>query len=74
MIARGVEPVGVRPGAPDFCRIAEAYGLPCERVRLTEGTDQSALVPGRLDLGALSAALDRASRMEGPSLIEIVTP
>ena len=74
MIARGVEPVGVRPGVPDFCRIAEAYGLPSERIRLTEDTDQAALAPGRLELGELSVALGRAARANGPFLIEVVTP
>ncbi len=32
MIAADVTPLGVRPSAPDFVKIADAYGLPAERV------------------------------------------
>ena len=32
MVSAGVQPLGVRPSAPDFVKIAEAYGLPAERV------------------------------------------
>ena len=28
----GVEPVGVSPAPPDFCKIAEAYGIAAERL------------------------------------------
>ncbi len=39
MLRAGIEPVGVRPSAPDFCTVARAYGLPAERV----GTMDAAL-------------------------------
>jgi acetolactate synthase-1/2/3 large subunit len=28
----GVEPVGVSPAPPDFCKLAEAYGVAAERL------------------------------------------
>lgn len=74
MISRSIEPIGVRPLAPDFIKIAEAYGVPAERVRLTEGDTQEALAPGAQDLSGLAVALTRARTVAGPSLIEIVTP
>ncbi|MEW9836536.1 5-guanidino-2-oxopentanoate decarboxylase [Mesorhizobium marinum] len=52
----GVEPVGVSPVPPDFCRIAEAYGIPAER--LSSPAD-------------LPAALSRAKAASGPYLVEI---
>lgn len=74
MISRSIKPVGVRPGAPDFTKIAEAYGIPAESLSLTAGIDQTALTPGGLDLDRLADALQRARRVAGPSLIEIITP
>eukprot|EP00913_Durusdinium_trenchii_P010549 g9893.t1 len=32
MIENGIEPEGVKPSAPDFLKIAEAYGLPAKRL------------------------------------------
>ena len=55
----GVEPVGVSPLPPDFVKIAEAYGLPAERL---DGTD------------GLAAALRRTRTATGPALIEVVVP
>nr|MBA3449258.1 hypothetical protein [Pseudaminobacter sp.] len=53
----GVEPVGVSPAPPDFCKLAEAYGLRSERLA----------APAQL-----SAALTRAYASKQPCLIEIV--
>ncbi len=53
----GVEPVGVSPAPPDFLKLAEAYGIPAERIASAS------------DLGA---ALIRARAAGGPRLIEIV--
>jgi acetolactate synthase-1/2/3 large subunit len=53
----GIVPVGVTPSAPDFCRVAESYGMPSERI-------------DRLD--ALGAAVARALARGGPALVEIV--
>ncbi|MET1411766.1 5-guanidino-2-oxopentanoate decarboxylase [Roseibium sp. HPY-6] len=56
MIECGIEPEGVRPSAPDFSKVAEAYGLP------------SAILSDTADLpGALTTLAART----GPSLIEI---
>ncbi len=74
MLSRSIEPIGVRPGAPDFTRLAQAYGIPAERVRLTEGNDQSALTPGKLDTGRLAEVLGIAREVTGPMLIEITAP
>ena len=74
MVAAGIEPVGVRPGAPDFVKLADAYGIPAERIRLTASNSQDALKPGKLDLPLLAAALTRARSVIGPALIEIETP
>lgn len=74
MLARGIEPVGVRPMAPDFTKMAEAYGIPAQRIRMTDGNSQDALVPGGLDPAPLAAALRAARAASGPALIEIVTP
>ena len=52
----GVEPVGVSPAPPDFCKIAEAYGIAAERLTSPAG---------------LSAALLRARATKRPYLIEI---
>jgi acetolactate synthase-1/2/3 large subunit len=59
MISVSIEPEGVRPSAPDFARIAEAYGLHAETI---EGTAD------------LSAALDRARRSGRAALIDLRTP
>ena len=32
MRAAGVSPVGVTPSAPDFVKVAEAYGLPARKI------------------------------------------
>lgn len=37
MVEAGVAPVGVRPSAPDFCKVAEAYGMPAERIARLDG-------------------------------------
>ncbi len=74
MLSHGIEPVGVRPGAPDFVKLADAYGMPAERIRLTDGNSQDALKPGGFDLPLLAAALRRARDAGGPALIEIETP
>jgi acetolactate synthase-1/2/3 large subunit len=52
----GIEPEGVTPSAPDFLKIAEAYGVPA--VRLEDVVD-------------LTAVLKRLSSESGPSLLEI---
>ena len=44
MVDAGVSPIGVRPSAPDFLKIAEAYGLPAARVHDPERL--SAVVAG----------------------------
>lgn len=56
MIENGITPEGVRPSAPDFVKIGEAYGLPSVRLD---------------DIDALDEALKRAVAHEGPSLIEV---
>ena len=53
----GVEPVGVSPAPPDFLKIAEAYGIPAERISR---------------IGELAPALARARAAGGPALIDIV--
>ena len=52
----GVEPVGVSPAPPDFCKLAEAYGIAAERLASPAG---------------LADALMRA-RTRRPYLIEIM--
>lgn len=56
MTDAGIVPVGVRPSAPDFCRVAKSYGMPAERIP---------------SLGGLGAAVSRALAREGPALVEI---
>ncbi|TIW59509.1 MAG: hypothetical protein E5V48_17580, partial [Mesorhizobium sp.] len=56
MVDVGVEPVGVSPAPPDFCKLAEAYGLEAERLAGT---------------GALADALKRARATGLPRVIEI---
>ena len=56
MRSAGVEPVGVSPEPPDFVRLAEAYGMPAERVGTRDG---------------LAAALLRARASGRPCLIDI---
>ena len=53
----GVEPVGVSPAPPDFVKIAEAYGIPAERLASP---------------ATLNDALRRARAADKPYLIEIV--
>ena len=57
MLDVGVEPVGVSPAPPDFCKLAEAYGIAAERL---ETADE------------LADALLRARGTGKPYLIEIV--
>ncbi len=52
----GIRPEGVKPSAPDFLKIADAFGLPA--IRLS-------------DMRELPAALVRFRELEGPALIEI---
>jgi acetolactate synthase-1/2/3 large subunit len=56
MVDCGIEPEGVTPSAPDFLKIADAYGLPS--VRLT-------------DVAELAGALERLAGEAGPCLVEI---
>ena len=56
MLDVGVEPVGVSPAPPDFCKLAEAYGLGAERLA---------------DIDALADALKRARATGLPRVIEI---
>jgi acetolactate synthase-1/2/3 large subunit len=53
----GVEPVGASPVPPDFCRIADAYHMPAERLMSAEG---------------LPAALARARALGKSCLVEIM--
>lgn len=53
----GVEPVGVSPAPPDFVKLADAYGIPAERIASASG---------------LRAALIHARAAGGPRLVEIV--
>ncbi|MET0941980.1 MAG: 5-guanidino-2-oxopentanoate decarboxylase [Mesorhizobium sp.] len=57
MLDAGVEPVGVSPAPPDFCRIAEAYHMHAERLTCPDG---------------LPSALMRARKIGKPCLIEIM--
>ncbi|MBB5701169.1 acetolactate synthase-1/2/3 large subunit [Ochrobactrum daejeonense] len=74
MLSRDITPIGVRPSAPDFVKLAEAYGMSAEQICLTNGDSQDALRPGALDLARLSEALSRARQSGRPALIEITTP
>jgi len=56
MLDVGVEPVGVSPAPPDFCKLAEAYGIAAERLA---------------DIDGLAAALQRAQATAKPYIIEI---
>ena len=56
MLDVGVEPVGVSPAPPDFCKLAEAYGIAAERLA---------------DTGGLADALRRAQATGLPRVIEI---
>lgn len=56
MVEAGITPEGVKPSAPDFIAIGNAYGVPSERLA---------------DVRDLPAALERANARGGPSLIEI---
>lgn len=56
MLDVGVEPVGVSPAPPDFCKLAEAYGIVAERLTGT---------------GDLAEALKRARATGLPYVIEI---
>ncbi len=52
----GITPEGVKPGAPDFLKLADAYGIPARRLA---------------QINDLPAALTQAVGRKGPSLIEI---
>ena len=56
MLDVGVEPVGVSPAPPDFCKLADAYGIAAERLAGADG---------------LGDALRRASAAKRSYLIEI---
>ncbi|MDX8533507.1 5-guanidino-2-oxopentanoate decarboxylase [Mesorhizobium sp. VK25A] len=56
MLDVGVEPVGVSPAPPDFCKLAEAYGIEAERLT---------------GVGGLAEALKRARAAAKPRVIEI---
>ena len=56
MAGAGIVPEGVKPSAPDFLLVAQAYGVPAERLA---------------DVEELPAALRRAREHRGPALIEI---
>src|SRR6476620_5419733 len=56
MLDVGVEPVGVSPAPPDFCKLAEAYGIEAERLA---------------GIGGLAQALKRARATGLPCVIEI---
>lgn len=56
MIDNGITPEGVKPSAPDFVKIGEAYGLPSWRLD---------------DISELEAALKSAAGHGGPTLIEV---
>jgi acetolactate synthase-1/2/3 large subunit len=56
MLDVGVEPVGVSPAPPDFCKLAEAYGIGAERLASVE---------------ELADALQRARATGLPRVIEI---
>lgn len=56
MLDVGVEPVGVSPAPPDFCKLAEAYGIAAERLA---------------DIDGLAVALKRARATGKPHVIEI---
>ena len=60
MIKAGIAPIGVKPSAPDFVAVAEAYGLSASRI-----SD-----PGEL-VAAVTRAIDRAS---GGHLIDVLSP
>ncbi|MDQ0999269.1 acetolactate synthase-1/2/3 large subunit [Phyllobacterium ifriqiyense] len=56
MVEVNINPVGVRPSAPDYIKIAEAYGLPSKRLS---------------NINELPSALLAAKESEKPYLIEI---
>lgn len=56
MLTAGVEPVGVSPAPPDFQFLAQAYGMPAERLATLSG---------------LPDALRRAHAFKKPCLVEI---
>ena len=56
MIDTGVTPEGVKPSAPDFLLLAQAYGVPGRRLASVD---------------ELAGALREANTRNGPSLIEI---
>lgn len=74
MLARDIAPVGVTPTPPDFVKLAAAYGIPAQRLTLTDEKGQQALTPGKLNLDRLADALRVARQGGGPALIEIITP
>ena len=57
MVAQGIAPVGVRPSAPDFVKIAQAYGMDAERLMRSD---------------ELAGALSRAAKSGRPTLLEMI--
>jgi acetolactate synthase-1/2/3 large subunit len=57
MIDNAIQPEGVKPSAPDFVQVAQAYGMPAERI---EGVD------------ALGSALARAKAAGTAYLIDMI--
>jgi thiamine pyrophosphate-dependent acetolactate synthase large subunit-like protein len=57
MVKRGIPEIGVNPRAPDFVRLAEAFGCPGVRVDSDSG---------------FRLALNRAMAHPGPSLIIVM--
>ncbi len=72
MTMRSIVPIGVRPSAPDFTKIAEAYSIPAQRIDLLPGAAEFSRA--ELDLAPLVAALKQAHQAGGPRLIEVSTP
>ncbi|MEJ6390456.1 5-guanidino-2-oxopentanoate decarboxylase [Gymnodinialimonas ulvae] len=52
-----IEPEGVKPSAPDFVQVAQAYGMPAERI---------------IGIAALTQALDRALAAKTAYLIDMI--
>jgi len=60
MVKAGIAPIGVKPSAPDFVAVAEAYGLSASWIN----------DPGEI-VSAVSKAINQAP---GPHLIDVITP
>ncbi len=57
MVENAIQPEGVKPSAPDFVQVAQAYGMPAERI---EGT------------ATLALALERAKAAGSAYLIDMI--